>query len=164
MLKIDKVDLNSSNKYGRTLLHSAAEEGNLEIVKLLTGTGRVNCNLEGKYSRMTPLSIAIEAGSDDVAKHLLSTGQCKVGGRSIYAPLRLAVKLGRVSIVRILLEEFIDDMDLQSPEIWEQSTVWGQKEKYEIIHQMLLDADAKKKASDRGPGRSKARKTGLEST
>ncbi|OAL54540.1 ankyrin [Pyrenochaeta sp. DS3sAY3a] len=160
LLYSNAVDLDCTCDERSTLLYSSAEVGDLEIVKLLTATGRVNCNSRNGQYQQTPLSVAIEKGFSDVAEHLLGTGQCQVDVRdtSGWTPLSMAVQRGRVSVVRILLDEFIDKIDLHSRDMWGESPiVWAQKRKCKIIHRMLVEADEKKIASERRFGGLNAR-------
>jgi ankyrin repeat protein len=66
------VDADSKDKYSRTSLSCAAENGHEAIVKLLLDTSKVDADSKDKYSQ-TPLSWAAENGHEAVMKLLQSS-------------------------------------------------------------------------------------------
>ncbi|KAI1847679.1 hypothetical protein JX265_013939 [Neoarthrinium moseri] len=102
--------LNERNKdardsVGRTPLSWAAENGHIEVVKLLLETEQVEVDSKDNGGQ-TPLSWAAENGHIEVAKLLLKTEQVDVDSKSNYGrtPLSLAAWNGRVEVVKLLLE------------------------------------------------------------
>jgi hypothetical protein len=67
--KDSSINVNSKDKYGRTPLSWAAEQGHEAVAKLLVGTGKVDVDSKDRYGR-TPLSWAAEQGHEAVAKLL----------------------------------------------------------------------------------------------
>jgi ankyrin repeat protein len=63
-----KVDVDSKDRYGHTLLWRAAENGHEAVVKLLLETGKVD--VDSKKDGQTLLSWAAENGHEAVVKLL----------------------------------------------------------------------------------------------
>ena len=70
-----------------TALHLAAENGHLEVVRLLLATGKAEVDSKDKYGR-TPLSWAAENGHLEVVRLLLATGKAKVDSKDKYGDRR----------------------------------------------------------------------------
>ncbi|MEM6396546.1 MAG: ankyrin repeat domain-containing protein [Bacteroidota bacterium] len=85
-------------------LHEAAEEGQLEIVRLLVEKG-VNVN-ELDDRRLTPLGRAAAEDNPTVIRYLLGRGADLEKGT--YLPLHLAAEDGQVAALRALLEAGAD--------------------------------------------------------
>jgi len=64
--------LTVKDEFGNTLLHYAAANGQIEVVKFLVENG-LDVNVKNKYG-LTPLHMASECGFVDVAKYLVSKG------------------------------------------------------------------------------------------
>ena len=67
------ADPDAADQHGRTALHIAAEEGNVELARLLVYHG-ANLNALDKNILSTPLVWAVVHGRRDVAKLLLESG------------------------------------------------------------------------------------------
>eukprot|EP01116_Phalansterium_solitarium_P022582 TRINITY_DN7515_c0_g1_i1.p1 TRINITY_DN7515_c0_g1~~TRINITY_DN7515_c0_g1_i1.p1 ORF type:complete len:1248 (-),score=292.60 TRINITY_DN7515_c0_g1_i1:55-3798(-) len=86
-----------------TALHKAADEGNLEITKLLIGAkADVNATCD---CGDTPLHIASSSGRSDVVRLLLESGaKIDAVNKANMTPLHVACRDGREEVVKILLE------------------------------------------------------------
>lgn len=109
LLDSNPPDLQQLDATGATLLHQAAEAGNLDAIELLitrTGSGFVNaCNLRGE----SPLYIAARSGSMPIADHLCMSGaNVNLQALDGTAPLHMAVSRGHAPIVRLLLSRGAD--------------------------------------------------------
>jgi ankyrin repeat protein len=96
---------------GYSSLHSAAEEGNAEIVKLLLETGGKSKLNTFDYVSRTPLMCAVEKNSLEVAHILIDAGadvnandEDRIGNTA----LRNAVYKSEVEMVKLLLEANAD--------------------------------------------------------
>jgi ankyrin repeat protein len=72
LFKGNVVDINATNRDGRTPLSWAARNGNEAVVKLLLETGKVDSDSKDKEYGLTPLSLAAENGHEAVVKLLQS--------------------------------------------------------------------------------------------
>lgn len=99
----------ATNNQRMTILTAAAQQGKVELVKLLLKTGKVKPDAhDGKASYCTPISYAIEEGHEEVVRILLDTGGIDLSPEGKFmgrAPLLEAVYAGRASIVKLLFEK-----------------------------------------------------------
>ena len=72
LLETGKADVDAKDRYGRTPLSWAAENGHEAVVKLLLETGKVDVDLKDMYGNWTPLSRAAVNGHKAVVKLLQS--------------------------------------------------------------------------------------------
>jgi hypothetical protein len=79
--------------YKRTVLHRAAEDGNVCLVNVLLRTKKVDVNFSDKDGR-TALSRAAEKGHADVVKLLLETGQVDIESRDADGQTALSWRCG----------------------------------------------------------------------
>jgi ankyrin repeat protein len=101
--------------YKRTVLHRAAEYGNVCLVNVLLKTQKVDVNFSDKDGR-TALSWAAEKGHADVVKLLLGTGKVDINSRDMcgQTALSLAARSGYTAVVELLLQTgrvYIDSRD-----------------------------------------------------
>jgi ankyrin repeat protein len=89
LIESGKVNANSKNQSGQTLLSWAAKNGHEAMVKLLLETGKVDVNAKEKYGQ-TPLSWAVEQGHEAVVKLLLKTGKANVELKDEYGQTPLS--------------------------------------------------------------------------
>ncbi|EKG15400.1 hypothetical protein MPH_07451 [Macrophomina phaseolina MS6] len=97
---LDREDPHS----GRTPVAAAAARGNVDVLRLLTSSGKVNLDSRGADGR-TPLALAALSGSVETLRLLLSSGKVNVESKDAdgCTPLALAALSGSVEKVRLLL-------------------------------------------------------------
>jgi ankyrin repeat protein len=122
-------------------LQDAAEQGKVDLVKLLLKVDGINPNF-GSHSKSAPLILAAQNGHSDVVGLLLATVDVDPDVRNKYSasPLIYACQEGHVSIVKQLLNR--DDVDLNAicitfDEWTESSTPLIAAEKLEIVELLL---------------------------
>ncbi len=101
------ADVNAAQGDGLTALHLAAQEGNLEITKLLLGA-KANVEAKTKIGDYTPLHLAASGARLTVVQALLSAGASPsaVTTTTGVTPLHLAAKaLNGERVVKTLLEK-----------------------------------------------------------
>jgi ankyrin repeat protein len=98
------ADVNGSNKYGLTPLHTAALIGNSRAVLWLCAAGANVNATAADYGRMTPLHIAALQNQIEVARRLLEAGADPnlkdIEGKT---PLHFAAQYADLAMVRLLL-------------------------------------------------------------
>ncbi len=116
--------INAPTKDGRTLLQTAAADGDLAVVKLLLDNGAAVDGI--KRGDVTPLHFAAANGHKAVVDFLLAHG-AKVDARTDagLTPLLLAVARGYATIVRSLLDAgasagIATDQNKSASSYWEQ--------------------------------------------
>ncbi|RYP12344.1 hypothetical protein DL765_007390 [Monosporascus sp. GIB2] len=117
--------INSKDKFGRTPLHWASENGHDTVVKLLLESG-ADTNVEDDMGR-TPLHWASENGHDTVVKLLLESGaDTNVKDKFDCTPLyptseyghdTVASENGHDTVVKLLLESGAD-MNVEDDDSW----------------------------------------------
>uniref|UniRef100_A0A383VDF3 Uncharacterized protein n=1 Tax=Tetradesmus obliquus TaxID=3088 RepID=A0A383VDF3_TETOB len=90
---------------GRTLFHTAAANGHLELLDLLAGSGATKVAEKQDDEGWTPLHSAVSSGREKVVAALLTYGVCpdtsNSGGQTA---LHYAASKGFVSIMRLLIK------------------------------------------------------------
>jgi ankyrin repeat protein len=102
------------DKYGRTPLSYAAENGHEAVVKLLLAKDGVRINSKCD-SRQTPLSYAAENGHEAVVKLLLAKDGVDINSKEWFdrrTPLSYAAENGDEAVVKLLLAK--DGVDINS--------------------------------------------------
>jgi len=126
LLKVDGIDVNQVDKYGRTPFYLAARNGSKEIVSMLLEVDSIDVNLAEKDG-WTPLWIAAYEGHQDIVSKLLKVldidvNQAAKDGRT---PLYVAASKGHKEIVLMLLKgknyNTVDD------DGWKMSTKNGKR-------------------------------------
>jgi len=75
LVEVSKVDINTTDQYGRTGLYLAAEAGHLDVVEyLLLNNAPINQITGAMTTGWTPLHAAANAGHLDVVRHLIQQG------------------------------------------------------------------------------------------
>lgn len=100
-----QLELDATDREKRSPLSWAAENGHVEIVRLLLSTGRVNPDLPDWHNR-TPLSWAAEQGHHLVAELLLENGHIDVNSperNGGFTPLSYAAENGHEAVAKVLL-------------------------------------------------------------
>ena len=105
---LDKgADPNVVDKEGDTMLHTCADNGKLELIKILLNAG-ANPNVFGSHRR-TPLHLAALGNYSIVAKKLLEAGaETDVFDLNAHTPLHYAAERNHYKVVRVLLEAGAD--------------------------------------------------------
>ena len=131
------VDVNSRNKFDSTALHFAAEQGDVEAVRLLCSSDSTECmdSTEAQFKTLstttdphhpvidinarnqrnqTPLSLAAGLGVVRVVHQLLNTKAIDVNALDGYnrTVLHIAASQGHIAVVDLLLE--VDGVDVNS--------------------------------------------------
>ena len=90
--------------YGRTCLHAAAQNGHLDICRLLIDEG---AQLEAKEGEdMTPLYLAARGGHVEIVRLLCDCGaDVEAHSYEGWRPLQYAAYHGHISVVKELIEE-----------------------------------------------------------
>lgn len=98
-----EVDIDSQDNHGFTLMHLAAQLGNLELIKLFRDH-KANCNLENRHGEL-PLHLACQNGHLKVTSVLLKiTSDINIQDRYGNTSLHIASANGYIAIVKILLK------------------------------------------------------------
>jgi ankyrin repeat protein len=137
----EKPDLShAQGPGGQTLLHIAAANGNLDLVKALVIRG-ADLEARDRWAGWTPLHSAACGGRADVVKHLIEHGaKVEVPGTYKQVPLYTASMQGHTEVVRLLIAAGADI---------NATTTWGyfplataaQEGRIEVV-KLLLDAGA----------------------
>ena len=110
-----------------TPLHFAAQNGHLEVVRLLLERG-ANVNAQNTdelwwRERRTPLHFAAQNGHLDVVRLLLERGanvNAETSGVAGWTPLHFAAQNGHLEVVRVLLERGAN-VNAQTTLFWEDA-------------------------------------------
>lgn len=106
MLIAAGANMNACDDLGQSLVHRAAEKGEIEILRALL---RAKPKLNAKFNGSTPLLIAIERGKADCALELIRAGADISQADSFgYNALMRAGMLGRNKVVSALLKAGAD--------------------------------------------------------
>jgi ankyrin repeat protein len=98
---------NARDKDGRTRLHLAADEGRVDVVKLLLEY-EADPNARGEFGR-TPLHVAAQWGNADIVRLLLKYGaDPTVKNKDGNTPLDVARREGRHEVVS-LIEKWLEE-------------------------------------------------------
>ncbi|GFY68105.1 ankyrin-3 [Trichonephila inaurata madagascariensis] len=102
IMLIKKIDLGLKTDFGVTPLHVAADNGHLEVVKILIRSGAdVNART---VSDSTPLHSAVQSGDEEIVECLLRHGaEVNASMLNLSLPLSHAAEEGRVTIAKLLL-------------------------------------------------------------
>jgi len=93
----------ATDDHKNTLVHFAAEAGNMEILRLLGDRGApLDCR---NWINQTPLSLAARKGHLQVVKYLCEHGATTHGPDLNTAPLGAAAAAGHLKIVKYLVEQ-----------------------------------------------------------
>jgi hypothetical protein len=139
LLDTGKVDVDSKDPVGRTILSRAADDGKETIVKLLLATDKVDVDSKDSYGQ-TPLSFAAEGGHEMVVKLLLATGKVEVDSKDSYGytPLSRAAAGGHEMVVKLLLAT--DKVDVDSKDSYGQTPLsFAAEYGNETVVKLLLD-------------------------
>lgn len=102
----DTIDVNRREPAAGALLNLVAEEGNIEIMKLLLASG-ANVNLPGGNS---PLSDAVREDRIDAVRFLCEHGAHVYAAPGEDSPLHQAAEQGQLDTIECLIEEFGADL------------------------------------------------------
>lgn len=133
------ADLNYAGKFGYTVLHLAARQGNDDMVFLLLGKKELDLDRKDKDGR-TPLSWAAEEGHEKVVQMLLEKEKVDVNSKDTEAgrtALSWAARNGHEKAVEILLEK--EGVDVNSKDEDGRTPLsWAAENGYEKVVQVQL--------------------------
>lgn len=106
-------DINQIDRYGRTALHYASDQGHVSIVQLLLTNG---CNINHTCSSesLSPLHLACNKGHTEVVNLLIKAGaRVDHTTNTKVTPLHLASSYGHIKVMQLLLQSGakVDSMD-----------------------------------------------------
>jgi ankyrin repeat protein len=106
------ADVRAEDKYHRTALLRATENGHHDIVQLLLSHGAQVTDKDG-YQGGTPLCLAVQKGNIDIVRLLIhhNADIYNCDGGSNQSAVHIAAEYGHLEIVRSLLE-FVDYVDI----------------------------------------------------
>lgn len=108
------MDVNTPYDYEATLLHTAAVNGQKELVRYLVAFPGINLNCRN-YHYSTPLREACEEGHEEIASILLEAGaDVNLTNLHKVTPLIAAAEKGHVNIVKLLLSHPETDVTLKA--------------------------------------------------
>ncbi|ACN94960.1 MULTISPECIES: ankyrin repeat domain-containing protein [unclassified Wolbachia] len=97
--------VNVKDNHGQTLLHIAAQSGNLGVMKCLVNKG-ASTNTKDKYDNI-PLHSAVYAGELDIVKYLVITNNnINAKGEDGRTPLHIAAINGDLDMVEYLIKSY----------------------------------------------------------
>jgi len=147
-IKQHGVDLDNSDVFGFTLLISAAEKGDTEVVNVLLEAG-VDIDKADSRKVYTPLIVAAEKGNKEVVEVLLAAGADvdKASDSQGCTPLIFAANEGHIEIVNVLLEAGADvdkavDVDKAIIPLGYTPLLVAAHEGYTEVVKVLLEAGA----------------------
>ncbi|MCP4748815.1 MAG: ankyrin repeat domain-containing protein [Desulfobacteraceae bacterium] len=117
------ADVNQADNNGITLLHLAAHEGHIEVVKLLLSHPNIDVN-QADNNGITLLHLAARRGHVEIVKLLLSRPGIDVNKADNYGwtPLSMAAGRGHVEIVKFLLSR--PGIDVNKADKWSQTPLY----------------------------------------
>eukprot|EP00981_Chlorochromonas_danica_P003166 scaffold633_cov288-Ochromonas_danica.AAC.1 len=108
LLADNRVDVNQTDKNGRTPIFVASEVGRVDVVRVLLADNRVDVNQTDKNGR-TPIYVASQRGNVEVVSVLLLAANRRVDvnkpSQNGWTPIHVASEVGRVDVVRVLLAD-----------------------------------------------------------
>ena len=106
------ADINLADEHGKTPLHYAAENGQLEVLRWLL-TRVINVNLANEEGN-TALHLAAMYGHEAIVRALLANPRIAVNlvNRGNKAPFQMAIRAGNEGIVDLLLSDPRIDINL----------------------------------------------------
>ncbi|KKT23685.1 MAG: hypothetical protein UW09_C0003G0207 [candidate division TM6 bacterium GW2011_GWF2_43_87] len=138
------ADVNQKTKHFGTPLFSAAEKGNLEIMRYLIEDEHVDVNVKVDDSEnFTPLHNAVTFHKLDAVKFLIKKGaDVNQGNWRLMTPLFFAVRDANLAIVRCLVEE--GKADVNSVNEWKETPLFlaGRADKDLEIVKYLIEKGA----------------------
>ena len=99
------VNVNINNGQGENVLHIACRVGNLEMIKLLLSTDKLDLMASDEPAKNTPLHIACKWGRVEIVDFLLSTGKVdtKKANACLKTPLHLACANYNKEVVKVFI-------------------------------------------------------------
>ena len=137
------VDIDAFGVNGKTALHTACDNGRLDVVRLLlkAGADLERC-CESDVDTLTPLGFAIRGGNSEIVKILLEAGadiHVKPYTDSNQTLLPLAIDRNHLEIAQILIDAGIDLNAIDNG--WTALDL-ARKRRYESMVQLLTTAGA----------------------
>jgi ankyrin repeat protein len=149
-----KIDINQTDRYGRSALMLASANGHAEIVKMLLEKEnieivafllkkKIDINQKDKDWGKTALMLASEYGKKEIVKMLLEKENIDINQKDDQlgrTALMLASEEGHKEIVKMLLEKENIDIN-QTREDGKTALIWASEEGHVEIVKMLLEKD-----------------------
>ena len=104
------IDLNKVDKYGNTVLHTAASRGQIDIIESLIAlqiTQTMNIHQTDHFGN-TPLNSAIRSGHKAISQMLIDLGMDVNTTNRFGTPLHNAARLGKINLVKLLIDSGAD--------------------------------------------------------
>jgi len=113
LVLVARANLDILDPFGNTLLHYAAEAGNIELVRLFVQAG-ANTMIKGSKGN-TALHWAARMGHVEIVRTLVAEGKSllDVQNEAGYTPLHLAVKEVHFAVTHMLVAEYSASVNLQ---------------------------------------------------
>lgn len=105
------IDAPASSRNGRTMLQAAAQNGHIEVVRMLVAASALINAPPAPYGGRTALQAAAEGGHLEIVRMLLANGHDANGLPAPYSgrtALQAAVEGGHMDVVKILIEAKAD--------------------------------------------------------
>jgi ankyrin repeat protein len=109
-----------TNDQGQTLVHIAAKNGNIELVKYIVEREPELMTQPGKHYVLTAIKLAVKSGALDVVKYLVETFRRDVSNpldNDMETVIPLVIEFGRLDIFKYFVEE--KNVDINMPGKWQ---------------------------------------------
>jgi len=131
-------DVNAAESNGTTVLHWAAHNGDVELVRALVTAG-ADVNVLNRYGA-SPLSEAVTLGSVDIVRILLEAGaDAESPNGDGMTALMIAARSNHVELAKLLLQH---GADVNAIEQWRQqnAVIWAAAQGQPEMLRVLIDA------------------------
>ncbi|XP_062711314.1 uncharacterized protein LOC134289471 [Aedes albopictus] len=140
------ADYKIANRHGQTLIHLAAQSGNMKIVQMLIDDFAADVNVQDNYGN-TPLLLAASWRQWETVKMLIDKdseycGDYKIANNTGTTLFDLAIIAGEIEIVQMLIDDHAADVDVRICYRNTPLLLAARNNKWEIV-KMLIDRKCK---------------------